>query len=111
MHNATTDGGGFTLTRYTQPPPRLPIVQIHLTLPAQPPPKISTAHGPLFTHAARWRPSRGDLPYEQLRCFRPREVTKLRQHRLLVVRNAPMLTGRTLDAATCEQAVTVFVAK
>jgi hypothetical protein len=39
----TTDGRELLLTRYTQPEPELELLleRLHLTLPAQPPPKIS----------------------------------------------------------------------
>jgi transposase len=41
----TTDGRELLLTRYTQPEPELELLleRLHLTLPAQPPPKISVA--------------------------------------------------------------------
>ncbi len=42
----TTDGRELTFTRYTQPEPELQLLfaQLKLELPAQPAPKISTAH-------------------------------------------------------------------
>jgi hypothetical protein len=41
----TTDGRELLLTRHTQPEPELELLleRLHLTLPAQPPPKISAA--------------------------------------------------------------------
>jgi hypothetical protein len=41
----TTDGRELLLTRYTQPEPELELLleRLRLTLPAQPPPKISVA--------------------------------------------------------------------
>jgi len=41
----TTDGRELQLTRYTQPEPELDLLleRLRLTLPAQPPPKISSA--------------------------------------------------------------------
>ncbi len=41
----TTDGRELSLTRYTQPEPELKLLleKLHLTLPAQPPPKITAA--------------------------------------------------------------------
>jgi hypothetical protein len=41
----TTDGRELTLTRYTQPEPELKLLlqKLKLTLPAQPPPKITAA--------------------------------------------------------------------
>jgi hypothetical protein len=41
----TTDGRELQLTRYTQPEPELDLLleRLRLTLPAQPPPKISAA--------------------------------------------------------------------
>jgi hypothetical protein len=41
----TTDGRQVSLTRYTQPEPELKLLleKLQLTLPAQPPPKITTA--------------------------------------------------------------------
>ena len=41
----TTDGREVNLTRYTQPEPELKLLleKLKLTLPAQPPPKITTA--------------------------------------------------------------------
>jgi hypothetical protein len=41
----TTDGRELSLTRYTQPEPELKLLlnKLRLTLPAQPPPKITTA--------------------------------------------------------------------
>jgi transposase len=41
----TTDARELLLTRYTQPEPELELLleRLHLTLPAQPPPKISAA--------------------------------------------------------------------
>jgi transposase len=48
VHIPTTDGRELTLTRYTQPEPELQLLleRLRLTLPAQPPPKISTAQVP-----------------------------------------------------------------
>jgi hypothetical protein len=45
VHVPTTDGRELLLTRYTQPEPDLALLieQLRLTLPAQPPPKITTA--------------------------------------------------------------------
>jgi len=45
VHIPTTDGREVLLTRYTQPEPELALLleQLNLTLPAQPPPKISAA--------------------------------------------------------------------
>jgi len=45
VHVPTTDGRELTLTRYTQPEPELKLLldKLKLTLPAQPPPKISVA--------------------------------------------------------------------
>ncbi len=45
VHVPTTDGRELTLTRYTQPEPELKLLldKLKLTLPAQSPPKISTA--------------------------------------------------------------------
>ena len=45
VHVPTTDGRELTLTRYTQPEPELKLLldKLKLTLPAQPPPKISAA--------------------------------------------------------------------
>lgn len=40
---ATTDGRELQLTRYMQPQPELLLERFRLTLPAQPPPKISAA--------------------------------------------------------------------
>jgi len=42
----TTDARELLLTRYTQPEPELELLleRLHLTLPAQPPPKISVTH-------------------------------------------------------------------
>ena len=44
VHLPTTDGRELLLTRYTQPEPelRLPIQQLRLQLPPQPPPRIAT---------------------------------------------------------------------
>lgn len=45
VHVPTTDGRELSLTRYTQPEPELKLLlhKLKLTLPAQPPPKISAA--------------------------------------------------------------------
>jgi hypothetical protein len=45
VHVPTSDGRELTLTRYTQPEPELKLLldKLKLTLPAQPPPKISAA--------------------------------------------------------------------
>jgi hypothetical protein len=45
VHLPTTDGHEIVLTRYTQPEPELQLLidRLHLTLPAQPPPKITAA--------------------------------------------------------------------
>jgi hypothetical protein len=45
VHIPTTDGREVLLTRYTQPEPELELLleRLNLTLPAQPPPKISAA--------------------------------------------------------------------
>jgi hypothetical protein len=47
----TTDGRELSLTRYTQPEPELKLLleKLKLTLPAQPPPKITAAQLPLTT--------------------------------------------------------------
>jgi hypothetical protein len=47
----TTDGRELSLTRYTQPEPELKLLleKLKLTLPAQPPPKITTAQLPSAT--------------------------------------------------------------
>lgn len=47
VHLPTTDGRTVILTRHTQPEKELQVLleQLHLTLPAQPPPKISAAAG------------------------------------------------------------------
>jgi hypothetical protein len=49
VHIPTTDGRELQLTRYTQPEPELTLLleRLHLTLPAQPPPKISANHAAL----------------------------------------------------------------
>ncbi len=46
VHVPTTDGREIRLTRHTQPEPELALLldRLKLELPAQPPPKISTAH-------------------------------------------------------------------
>jgi hypothetical protein len=51
VHLPTTDGRTLILTRYTEPNPdhKLLIQQLNLTLPPQPPPRI-TAAGPLEPH-------------------------------------------------------------
>jgi hypothetical protein len=51
IHLPTTDGRTLILTRYTEPSPdhKLIIQQLNLTLPPQPPPRI-TAAGPLEPH-------------------------------------------------------------
>ena len=43
VHVPTTDGRELSLTRYTQPEPDLQLLieRLKLTLPAQPPPKIT----------------------------------------------------------------------
>jgi hypothetical protein len=45
VHLPTTDGRELTLSRYTQPEPehRVLLDQLRLTLPSQPPPKITAA--------------------------------------------------------------------
>jgi hypothetical protein len=45
VHLPTTDGREIVLTRYTQPEPELQLLinQLKLTLPAQPPAKITAA--------------------------------------------------------------------
>jgi hypothetical protein len=45
VHLPTTDGRELTLSRYTQPEAehRMLLDQLRLCLPAQPPPKITTA--------------------------------------------------------------------
>ena len=45
VHLPTTDGREIVLTRYTQPEPELQLLinQLKLTLPSQPPPKITAA--------------------------------------------------------------------
>jgi transposase len=45
VHLPTTDGRELTLSRYTQPEPehRMLLDQLHLTLPSQPPPRITAA--------------------------------------------------------------------
>ena len=44
VHFPTTDGRTLILSRYTHPEPdhKLLLEQLHLTLPAQPPPRISS---------------------------------------------------------------------
>ena len=44
VHLPTTDGREVILTRYTQPEPeqRLLLAKLKMTLPEQPPPKITT---------------------------------------------------------------------
>jgi transposase len=51
VHFPTTDGRILILSRYTHPEPdhRLLLDQLNLTLPAQPPPRISS-HGKLLNH-------------------------------------------------------------
>lgn len=51
VHIPTTDGRELTLTRYTQPEPELKLLleKLKLTLPAQPPPKITSAQAPSAT--------------------------------------------------------------
>jgi len=46
VHLPTTDGRELTLSRYTQPEPehRILLDQLRLSLPSQPPPKITVAH-------------------------------------------------------------------
>jgi len=48
VHVPTTDGREIVLTRYTEPEPDLKLLlgQLRLTLPVQPPPRISTAAVP-----------------------------------------------------------------
>jgi hypothetical protein len=45
VHIPTTDGCELILTRYTQPDPELTLLlkRLQLTLPSQPPPKITAA--------------------------------------------------------------------
>ena len=45
VHLPTTDGRELVLTRYTEPEPELSLLlnKLKLELPAQPPPKITTA--------------------------------------------------------------------
>ena len=45
VHLPTTDGREIVLTRYTQPEPELQLLidRLRLTLPAQPPPKITAS--------------------------------------------------------------------
>ena len=45
VHLPTTDGRELTLSRYTQPEPehRILLDQLRLSLPSQPPPKITAA--------------------------------------------------------------------
>jgi hypothetical protein len=52
VHLPTTDGRELLLTRYTQPEPelRLPIEQLKLSLPPQPPPRIATGAVPSVPH-------------------------------------------------------------
>ena len=47
----TTDGRELNLTRYTQPEPELKLLleKLNLALPAQPPPKITTAQAACAT--------------------------------------------------------------
>ena len=47
LHIPTTDGRELQLTRYTEPEPELKLLldKLKLTLPAQPPPKITTDQG------------------------------------------------------------------
>jgi hypothetical protein len=51
VHFPTTDGRSLILSRYTQPEAdqRILLDQLNLTLPAQPPPRI-TAKGTLIPH-------------------------------------------------------------
>lgn len=51
VHLPTTDGRELLLTRYTQPEPELQLLlrRLKLELPAQPPPRISTAQLPAAT--------------------------------------------------------------
>ncbi len=52
LHVPTTDGRELQLTRYTEPEPELKLLldKLKLTLPAQPPPKITTDHGSTPSH-------------------------------------------------------------
>jgi hypothetical protein len=49
VHLPTTDGRDLILSRYTQPEPehRLLLDHLRLTLPAQPPPKITARPSPV----------------------------------------------------------------
>ena len=51
VHVPTTDGRELTLTRYTQPEPELQLLldKLRLTLPPQPPPKITAAQASTAT--------------------------------------------------------------
>lgn len=51
FHIPTTDGREILLTRHTQPEPELKLLldRLKLTLPQQPPPKITAAHVPAAT--------------------------------------------------------------
>jgi len=51
VHIPTTDGCELQLTRYTQPEPELRMLldRLKLELPAQPPPKITTAQATTAT--------------------------------------------------------------
>jgi hypothetical protein len=48
VHIPTTCGRELTLTRYTQPEPELQLLleRLKLSLPAQPPPKITASQAP-----------------------------------------------------------------
>ena len=48
VHLPTADGRELVLTRYTEPEPELSLLlqKLRLELPAQPPPKITTAPAP-----------------------------------------------------------------
>jgi hypothetical protein len=52
LHVPTTDGRELQLTRYSEPEPELKLLldKLKLTLPAQPPPKITTDHGSTPSH-------------------------------------------------------------
>ena len=48
VHLPTADGRELVLTRYTEPEPQLSLLlqKLRLELPAQPPPRITTAPAP-----------------------------------------------------------------
>ncbi len=56
VHLPTTDGRELILSRYTQPEPAHKVLldQLRLSLPEQPPPRITSTHAEAGTHAAVW---------------------------------------------------------